>query len=213
VRPSRRALSRRLFLTGGAGVAAGAALAACARDDDHSYAIAGGDGPDFPNGVLHQFGSTRIQTRPERVVALGWGDADVLLALDVKPVAILDWLKAWPQGVGPWAQPKLGGTKPEILTGPEINFDAVATIAPDLVTFTKSDNVRATWQRLNKLAPTISGPPGTQPYGTNWKDQTIMIAGALARRADGDKLVADTEAAVAAAKIADPGGDRLHQLA
>jgi iron complex transport system substrate-binding protein len=195
-------------------VAAGAALAACTADDDHIGA--GGDGPKYPSVVTHQFGNAWIRKQPERVVSLGLGDADVLLALGVKPVGILDWLKVWPQGVGPWAQPRLGGAQPELLTGPNINVDAVATIAPDLVTFARSDNLRATWQRLDKVAPTISGPlkvppptisgrPATQPFETSWKDQATIIAAAVGRLAHGEKLVADTEAAVAAVKSANPG--------
>lgn len=200
----RRTPSRRLFLTGV--VAAGAALAACAPGDkDHSYAVAGGDGPEFPNLMTHQFGSTRIQARPERIVALGRGDADALLALGVRPVAVLDWFKAWPQGVGPWAQPRLGGAMPELLTGPELGVGRVATIAPDLVTFVRSDGSRATWQRLNALAPTISGPSAARPYGTTWQDQMMTVAGAIVRPADGRRLVDGTEAAIAAARRANPG--------
>jgi hypothetical protein len=131
--------------------------------------------------MTHQFGSTRIQVRPERIVALGRGDADALLALGVPPVAILDWFKAWPQGVGPWAQPRLGGAVPELLTGPQLGIDRVATIAPDLVTFVRSDGARASWQRLNELAPTISGPRAAQPYGTTWQDQMMTVAGAIVR--------------------------------
>ena len=201
--PHRRTPSRRLFLTGVA--AAGAALAGCAPGDkDHSYAVAGGDGPEFPNVMQHQFGTTRIQTRPERIVALGPGDADALLALGVRPVAILDRLQAWPQGVGPWARPRLGGALPEILTGPPIDFGRVAAIAPDLVTFIRSDGLRATWQRLNELAPTVSGPPAARPYGTTWQDQMTVVAGTISRPADGKRLVAGTEAAIAAARKANP---------
>lgn len=207
MRPQHRALSRRLLLTGGAGVAAGIALAACG--DDSGSDDGGGDGgagdAGFPVTVRHQFGSTTVEEKPSTVVSLGWGDADVLLALGVKPAAILDWFKAWPEGVGPWAKDKLGGDRPEILTGPEINFDQVATIGPDLVTFTKSDNVKETWERLNKLVPTISGPAGTQPYGTGWKEQTTLIAESLAKKDDGAKLISDTEAAFAKAKADNPG--------
>ena len=39
------------------------------------------------------------------VVALGWSDAEVALALGVKPVAVYDWLGFGDEtkGVGPWA--------------------------------------------------------------------------------------------------------------
>src|SRR5919112_356523 len=187
-------LSRRGLLLGAFGAATAGLLAACG--DDAADTPAGGSSPapaaggSFPATVTHQFGTTTVEEAPETVVSLGWADADVLLALGVVPAGILDWFQAWPQGVGPWAQPKLNGATPQVLKGPEINFEAVAALRPDLVTFTKSDNVKATWEQLEKLAPTLSGPPGTQPYGTKLADQTLLIAQALGRKADGEALVA-----------------------
>jgi iron complex transport system substrate-binding protein len=47
----------------------------------------------------------------------------------------------------------------------------VATLRPDLITFTKSDNVKAGWDQLEKLAPTLSGPAGTR-----WKFSSRHLA-------------------------------------
>ncbi|HEV7963330.1 MAG TPA: ABC transporter substrate-binding protein [Actinoplanes sp.] len=196
-------LSRRGLLCGAAGAAAAGLLAACGDDSSAGPAVATSSSPVT---VTHQFGTTTLAETPERVVSLGWADADALLALGVVPIGILDWFQAWPQGVGPWAQPKLNGAKPQVLKGPEINFESVATLRPDLITFTKSDNVKATWEQLEKLAPTLSGPAGTQPYGTTLRDQTVLIASALGRRADGEALVAANDKALADAKAAaNPG--------
>ncbi|MBB4761000.1 ABC transporter substrate-binding protein [Amorphoplanes digitatis] len=199
-------ISRRNLLRGAAGVAAAGMLAACGDDDSpdtgSSPAASGGT---FPTTVTHQFGSTTLDESPAVVVSLGWADADALLALGVVPTGILDWFQAWPTGVGPWAQPKLGGAKPTVLTGPEINFEKVAALRPDFVTLTKSDNVKATWEQLEKLAPTLSGPAGTQPYGTTLEDQTLTIAQALGRESEGEALVAANDKALADAKAANPG--------
>jgi iron complex transport system substrate-binding protein len=202
-------ISRRGLLLGAAGAAAAGLLAACGDDGgDSPESAAGSSGPagagSFPATVTHQFGTTTVAAAPEAVVSLGWADADALLALGVVPVGILDWFQAWPQGVGPWAQPKLAGATPQVLKGPEINFEAVAALRPDLVTFTKSDNVKATWEQLEKLAPTLSGPSGTQPYGTTLADQTVMIAQALGRKPEGEALVAANDKALADAKAANP---------
>jgi iron complex transport system substrate-binding protein len=202
-------ISRRGLLFGAVGAAAAGLLAACGDDGADSPAGGSGSAPasggTFPATVTHQFGTTTVEAAPEAVVSLGWGDADTLLALGVVPVGILDWFQAWPQGVGPWAQPKLAGATPQVLKGPEINFEAVAALRPDLITFTKSDNAKATWDQLEKLAPTLSGPAGTQPYGTTLKDQTLLIAQALGRPAEGEALVAANDKALADAKAANPG--------
>ena len=200
-------LSRRGLLFGAVGAAAAGLLAACGDDSSDTPAAGGSAAPAggaFPATVTHQFGTTTVEEAPKTVVSLGWADADVLLALGVVPVGILDWFQAWPQGVGPWAQPKLNGATPTVLKGPEINFESVAALRPDLITFTKSDNVKATWEQLEKLAPTLSGPAGTQPYGTTLKDQTMLIAQALGRAAEGEALVAAHDKGLAAAKTANP---------
>ena len=200
-------LSRRGLLFGAVGAAAAGLLAACGDDSSDSPSTGGSSaatGGAFPATVTHQFGTTTVEEAPKSVVSLGWADADVLLALGVVPVGILDWFQAWPQGVGPWAQPRLNGATPQVLKGPEINFEAVATLRPDLITFTKSDNVKAGWDQLEKLAPTLSGPAGTQPYGTTLKDQTVSIAQALGRASEGEALVAANDKALADAKAANP---------
>ena len=208
-----RALSRRILLGGGIGAAAGVALAACG-DDDH--AGQGGDGPfppPYPRTVEHRFGSTRIESRPQRIVCLGRGDADALLAAGVTPVATLDRLDVGPHGIGPWARSTPVGAPPEVLPGPEIDLDRVAALAPDLVTFTRSD-VRAVWERLSKLAPTIAGRPGvlpsaprgTEPPDTSWQDQAAMIAWAASDvPPTGPRSVTEAMAAVAAVKKRNPG--------
>jgi iron complex transport system substrate-binding protein len=202
-------ISRRNLLFGAAGVAAAGLLAACGDSDGGDSPSAGGSsaatGGSFPATVTHQFGSTTVEEAPKTVVSLGWGDADALLALGVVPAGILDWFQAWPTGVGPWAQAKLNGAKPTVLKGPELNYESVATLRPDLITFTKSANTKAQWDQLAKLAPTLSGPAGTAPYGTTLKDQTLLIAEALGRKAEGEALVAANDKALADAKAANPG--------
>ncbi|GGN11092.1 iron complex transport system substrate-binding protein [Actinoplanes campanulatus] len=190
------------------GAAAAGLLAACGDSADKETPDTGtspaAGGGTFPATVTHQFGSTTLDAAPQAVVSLGWADADALLALGVVPIGILDWFQAWPTGVGPWAQDKLNGATPTVLKGPEINFESVAALRPDFITFTKSDNVEATWEQLEKLAPTLSGPADTPPYGTTLKDQTEMIAAALGRKSEGEALVAANDKALADAKAANP---------
>jgi iron complex transport system substrate-binding protein len=226
-----RAVSRRLLLTGGVGVLAGAALGGC-RVDEHHPSVSGGDGtpgPPFPNSVDHRYGATEIPARPERVAALGRGDADVLLALGVRPVLVHDWAATWPQGVGPWSLPALGGAAPAVRTGAAIDVAAVAAVGPDLVTMTRLVAPdRTAWARLNEVAPAVPDPAvpvawrGPAPYDTTWQEQTTIIAAACARWDDGRRLVAGTEAAIAAIRRDNPGfagrtvsvavaaGDRYH---
>jgi iron complex transport system substrate-binding protein len=225
-----RTLARRLLLTGGLGGLTGVALGGC-EVDEHHPSIAGGDGtpgPPFPNTVGHRYGATTIPQRPTRVAALGRGDADVLLALGVRPVAVHDREAAWPHGVGPWSRPALGDATPTVLTGATIDVPADTAVKPDLVTMTRVMSDRAAWARLNEVAPTVPDPAvpvasrGPGPYDTTWQEQATIIAAACARGGDGRRLVADTEAAIAAVRRDNPGfagrtvsvavtaGDRYH---
>ena len=40
----------------------------------------------FPVTIEHAYGETTVEQEPERVVALGWSDPDVVLSLGVVPV-------------------------------------------------------------------------------------------------------------------------------
>ncbi|GAA3394008.1 ABC transporter substrate-binding protein [Cryptosporangium minutisporangium] len=206
---STAAFSRRRFLAASAGATATLlAAAACGdSDDDTADSASSSSGSSassgFPVTIEHKFGSTTVEKAPERVVSLGWADADVLLALGVVPVGFLDWFKVWDAGVGPWAQDKLGSSKPTVMTG-EVNFEKVASLRPDLITFVQSDGAKATWEKLKQLAPSIYGPAAAPAWGVTWKDQTEYIAKSVGKLADGQKLIDATGAAFAKAKAANP---------
>src|SRR5688500_8186924 len=89
-----------------AALAATTLLAGCGSADEPSAAAAEGSSSDagaFPVSVEHTFGSTTIETQPERVVVLGWNAQDVVYALGLEPVG----MPSYPYGGGddgvlPW---------------------------------------------------------------------------------------------------------------
>ncbi|WP_016701022.1 iron-siderophore ABC transporter substrate-binding protein [Actinoalloteichus spitiensis] len=202
-----RGLTRRHFLAGGAGAAV-ALLAGCADgsggDDGAPAGSATPGAGGFPTSVDHQFGTTELERAPERVVALGWGDGDTLLALGVVPVASVDWFRAYDDGFGPWAREKLGDGEVDVLTGPEFSPEGILAQRPDLVTMTKSDNDRSVYEMFAELVPTLSGPATDISYGTHWRDQTRLIAEVLGRPEDGQVLIGEVENAFADARARYP---------
>lgn len=68
---------------------------------------------------------------PRRVVSLGYTTQDPLFALGVPPVAVRHWFGDFPYGVGPWAQPYLGGVQPVLLIGGAGALAAAADGRPD----------------------------------------------------------------------------------
>ena len=158
----------------------------------------------FPVTVATAFGDVTIPKQPERVVALGWSDADVALALGVQPVGASDWLAFGGEGQGPWNTGRYT-TKPEILGTLEIDMEKVAALRPDLILDTRSSGDKARYDQLSKLGvPVVDVPKGGEMYLTSWEQQLDMIGKALGRQAQAAELKRGLDAKFAAAAAANP---------
>lgn len=146
----------------------------------------------FPVSVETKFGTITVDSKPKRVVALGWGDAETALALGVQPVGASDWLAFGGDGVGPWAK-GLYTKSPKIIKTLEPSFEAIAALKPDLILDTKSSGDKARYDRLASIAPTIDVPKDGMSYLTTMTEQMTMISTALGLKAKGEKLLADVE--------------------
>ncbi|MCW0213054.1 MAG: iron-siderophore ABC transporter substrate-binding protein [Pseudonocardia sp.] len=199
--PSRSRPVRRL-LTATVAVAVGLTLAACGQVQDTPSG--GGDAAARTTTVDTMFGAVSVPANPQRVVALGWSDAEAALALGVQPVAVSDWLAFGGKGVGPWAT-ALFTTTPTILPTLELSYEQISSLNPDLILNTRSDNSKEKFDELSKIAPTVSAPPGLAvQYGTTWQQQMQLVSQALGKKDEGDKLIADVDSAFEAARSADP---------
>ena len=194
-------LSRRRFTATLAGAAL--LLATGCNSSEQSQAEPSPSGGSFPATVSTKFGDVTIDTKPQRVVALGWGDAETALALGVQPVGASDWLAFGGQGVGPWAK-NLYRSDPKIIGTLEPSFEEIAALAPDLILDVKSSGDQTRYDKLVKIAPTVGVPKGGDSYLTNVDQQTSMIATALGVPDDGKKLLADMDGTFAAASAAHP---------
>jgi iron complex transport system substrate-binding protein len=181
-------------------------LAACAPSDNTSAVT-----PSAPllASVDTMFGEVEIP-EPEgdlRVVALGWSDAEMALALGVEPVAVFDWqgFGAENNGVGPWAA-DLFNEAPEIIERGEeaLNYEQIAVLEPDVILNTRSGNDEAEFQALSEIAPTVYAPEGTAAFATEWDVQMASVSQALGLAAEGEELIADTQADIDAAAEANP---------
>lgn len=182
-------------------------LAACGDDGgsqepDEQAAPTTTDGA-FPVVVETAFGDVTVEEEPERVVALGWGDAETALALDVQPVGASDWLGFGGEGVGPWAAGRYDEA-PEIIETLEPSFEAIAALEPDLILDVKSSGDQARHDRLASIAPTIGVPEGGESYLTTTEQQLEMIAAALGKQEEGEALLAGLEDTFAQARADHP---------
>jgi iron complex transport system substrate-binding protein len=143
-----------------------------------------------------------------KVVALGWSDAEMALALGVQPVGVYSWqgYTADTNGVGPWASDEFGDVTPEIIesTGDGVNVEQIQALDPDLILNVRSGNDEKEYERLSEIAPTVYAPEGTDAFATAWDVQLESIGAALGKTAEAETLVTDTEAAIADAAAAHP---------
>ncbi len=201
-RPTRRAALIAAALT------TAASLAACGSDDGAAAepSASGSGGGAFPVTVTTAFGDVEIAEEPERVVALGWSDAETALALGVQPVGASDWLGFGGEGVGPWAEGRYDEA-PEIIETLEPSLEAVAALEPDLILDTRSDGTQERYDALSAIAPVVGAPEGVGAYQTTWQQQLDLVGQALGRGEEAERLQGELEQAFADAAAAHPEFD------
>jgi iron complex transport system substrate-binding protein len=203
--PSQRAALLAAALT------TAASLAACGSGDDGSASgstsgsAPAGDGA-FPVTVSTAFGEVEIEEEPQRVVALGWSDAETALALGVQPVGASDWLAFGGEGVGPWAEGRYDEA-PEIIETLEPSLEAIAALEPDLILDTRSPATQERYDSLSDIAPTVGQPEGVDPYLTTWQQQLELVGQALGRTEEAAQLRGDLEQRFADAAAVNPAFD------
>lgn len=158
---------------------------------------------DFPQRFVHMHGETLVETKPERVVSLGYVGHDHLLALGVVPAALRYWYGPYAGGVWPWAREALGGAEPVTLSG-EISFETIALLEPDLILAISSGIGAQDYRMLSRLAPTIASEAAYGDYNTPWEVQALTIGRAVGRLAEAEAQVAAIKARMAEIRAAHP---------
>jgi iron complex transport system substrate-binding protein len=181
-------------VAGGAGSAGGDGDGAGGASDGASVGTPVEDGA-FPVTIEHEYGSTTIESEPQRVVTVGLTEQDALLALGVVPVATTEFFGEQPGAVFPWAQDELealDAAPPEVMGNSEaINIEAVAAHRPDLILALYAAPTEAEYEQLSEVAPTISPPEGYAEFGIPWDELTRTVGAAVGRPDAADQLVED----------------------
>lgn len=142
---------------------------------------------DFPLIIDHKFGTTTIESQPERVVSLDYNGADNLLALGVQPVAIRYWYGDYPRTVWPWAEPYLEGT-PEVLRG-DLNFEQIAATEPDVIIALWSGIDQQDYEKLSMIAPVVAVPEGVGDYSLPWDQLALKAGEAVGRKTEAERQI------------------------
>lgn len=194
---------RRALGAAGAVITAALVLAGCASGSSPKATSTSTADGAFPVSISTGLGTTTVPSQPKRVVALGWGDAETALELGVQPVGASDWLAFGGDGVGPW----LTGAyekSPKIIQTLEPSYEDILKLKPDLILDVKSSGDKDRYAKLSAIAPTLAIPKGGANYLASTKQQTTMIAKALGKESEGEKLLSGLDSAYAAARKAHP---------
>ncbi|MGP3958374.1 ABC transporter substrate-binding protein [Nonomuraea sp. 3N208] len=130
-----------------------------------------------------------------RVVALEWGEAETVVSLGVIPVGVADV-----KGYGTWVTAaKLDASVKDVGTRQEPSVDSIAALQPDLVVMESDDSTLV--PQLEKFVPVLvaKGSDASDNLG-RMRTDLKMIATALGKTAEADKLLADLDATLADGK-------------
>lgn len=151
----------------------------------------------FPLTIQHAFGETVIESKPERIVTLSWGNQDTVLALGTVPVGVSaanyglmtdNKLHLWTDE----AFTNLGESKPNVFndeTG--WDYEAIAASDPDIIIASYSGFTEDEYNLLSQIAPVV--PYKETAWKTSWREQTITNATAMGLKAEGEALVDETD--------------------
>ncbi len=166
------------------------------------------DPVQYPITLEHAFGQTVIESKPERVATISWGNQDVPLALGVLPVGVSTANYGVLDGSGllPWSKEgfeTLGASEPVLFNDlTELDYEGINEAAPDVILAAYSGITAEEYELLSQIAPVIAYP--TNPWQTYWRDQITLDAKGMGMEAEGQALVADLEALIAEKSSAYP---------
>lgn len=160
-------------------------------------------GGAFPVTIEHQFGSTVIESEPQRVVAVGFNEQDFVLALGVEPVGVREFL-GYDAPNRPWAPESVRGKEITTVGAEAIAFEEVAALEPDVIMAVNGFLEQADYDKLSSIAPTVAQSDAHALGATPWQEQTKITGQALGKADEAEQLVADVEQLFATAVEENP---------
>ncbi|WP_445256111.1 iron-siderophore ABC transporter substrate-binding protein [Nocardioides aurantiacus] len=201
---------RHLALAAGLGALAlsGCSTGSTESGGDAATSTTKADADAYPVTIEHALGKTTIEEEPTRVATLGWADQDVAVSLGVVPVGAtkLTW-GGNEAGSSEWfdaAVEELGGEAPVRYDDADgAPIDEVAQLRPDLILATNSGITEQEYAKLSKIAPVVAYPEA--PWTTPWQSSLETVGQALGRTDEAEKVAAEAEQQIEAAKEEHPG--------
>lgn len=172
-----------------------------AEQKPEQQAAGGSNASEQSYTVKHAMGETTIKGTPQRIVMLTNQGEETLIALGIKPVGAVG-STVDPTKFFDFVSKDLEGAK---LVGTEgqPNLEAIAALKPDLILGMKFRHEKI-YQQLSAIAPTVFVE---EPRG-DWKENFMLYAEAVNKKAEGEKILADWNKRVEDFKA--KAGDKLN---
>lgn len=168
----------------------------------------------FPVEISHDAGKTILLKKPERIIALNWTQAEILLTLGITPVGVTSI-----QGYKKWQGdfPPMPDSVTELGTRSEPSLEKIAALHPDLI-------IGYNWRhskilpQLEKIAPTLlyKQYPSSSDREFNYFDQMIKIfksvSKAVGKEKKAEKILTDLNHSIEKAKITIADSELEHSL-
>lgn len=151
----------------------------------------------YPLAIEHAFGETVIESKPERIVTIAWGNQDVALALGEVPVGMskANYGVTDDSGLLPWTAKKLtelGVENPVLFDDTDsLDFEAINDAKPDVILASYSGITKEDYELLSQIAPVVAYP--TNAWQTKWREQIQFDAKGMGKEEEGNALVASLE--------------------
>ncbi|KMJ46278.1 iron-siderophore ABC transporter substrate-binding protein [Xenorhabdus khoisanae] len=167
----------------------------------------------YPKEITTALGTAVINQPPQRIVALGTGTEDILLDLGIIPVGIES--HRWggdAEGYLPWFREEIarrGAELPAIIEMyPELDIEKIINLKPDLILATQSGITREHYEHLSHFVPVVAYPE--KPWQTTPRQQIELVARALDKIEQGEKLVVELDNMLTQAGNTIPNITRYH---
>ena len=151
----------------------------------------------YPITITHAFGETVLETKPEKIATISWGNQDVPLALGIVPVGVSEanYGVLDDSGLLPWTKDAfsdLEATEPNLFRDTDgIDFEAISASEPDVILAAYSGITQEEYDLLSEIAPVVAYPE--LPWQTFWRDQIRINATAIGMQKEGEALVTELE--------------------
>lgn len=185
--PTHSTLGRRYTTATSAALVSLLALTACASADTTDASAETAESASllpvsegattYPVTLETPWGETVLEERPERIVALGPTDAELLAAIGVTPVGTQSTLER-----AVWVQDALPQEIEDVYDWDtvlgDIGYEDVAASEPDLIIWTGSD-LSAHYEQLSAIAPVLGAETDAQATTKDWRTEIQTVGEAL----------------------------------